>query len=189
MTQLRLLLACWLIFGFLPLNAARAQQHSAVRVALPGTIEPVILDHIGPAFTAATGYPLELARAPSIALVNRIVSGELKPDVYISSDANQMKLLFGPAENERARWSMAILRSRTVLLYSPRSRFGDDFEAARIGRLAWYDVLQRPGLVLKRPDPTVDSGGYRAIFVFELAEKHYRIAGLKQRIIGIDNNE
>ena len=100
-----------------------------------------------------------------------------------------MKLLFGPAENERARWSMAILRSRTALLYSPRSRFADDFEAARIGRLAWYDVLQRPGLVLKRPDPTVDSGGYRAIFVFELAEKHYRIPGLKQRIIGIDNNE
>ncbi len=84
---------------------------------------------------------------------------------------------------------MTILRSRTALLYSPRSRFADDFEAARTGRLAWYEVLQRPGLVLKRPDPTVDSGGYRAIFVFELAEKHYGIPGLKQRIVGIDNNE
>jgi hypothetical protein len=44
-------------------------------------------------------------------------------------------------------------------------------EAARTGKLAWceawYEVLQRPGMVLKRPDPTVDSGGYRAIFVFE----------------------
>jgi len=149
----------------------------------------VILSHIGPAFTAATGYPLELTRAPSIALVNRIVSGELKPDVYINSDANQMKLLFEPAQNERARWYMTILRSRTALLYSPRSRFADDFEAARTGSLPWYEVLLRPGLVLKRPDPTVDSGGYRAIFVFELAEKHYRIPGLKQLIIGVDNNE
>jgi molybdate/tungstate transport system substrate-binding protein len=189
MKQLWLSLACWLILGSPPTNDARAQQQPVVRVALPGTIEPVILDHIGPAFTAATGYRLELTRAPSIALTNRIVGGELKPDVYISSDANQMKLLFGPVEKERARWSMAILRSRTALLYSPRSRFADAFEAARTGRLAWYDVLQRPGLVLKRPDPTVDSGGYRAIFVFELAEKHYRIPGLKQRIIGIDNNE
>jgi len=75
---------------------------------------------------------LHLRRPPDVR--NRIVSGELKPDVYISSNANQMKLLFGPAENERARWSMAILRSRTVLL---RSRFADDFEAARTGRLAW----------------------------------------------------
>lgn len=81
-----------------------------MRVALPGTIEPVILSYIGPAFTAATGYTLELSRAPSVALTNRIVSGELKPDVYISSDANQMKLLFGPAENPRARWYMTILR-------------------------------------------------------------------------------
>ncbi|HKD29018.1 MAG TPA: extracellular solute-binding protein [Xanthobacteraceae bacterium] len=189
MKQHWLLLVSWLIFGSLPLNDAHAQQRSVVRVALPGTIEPVILDYIGPAFTAATGYRLELSRAPSIALVNRIVSGELRPDVYISSDANQMELLFGPADDERARWTMGILRSRTALLYSPRSRFADDFEAARIGRLAWYQVLQRPGLVLKRPDPTVDSGGYRAIFVFELAEKHYRIPGLKARIIGVDNNE
>src|SRR5258708_6743391 len=182
------LVSC-LLLASLPPEDTRAQQRSVIRVALPGTIEPVILSHIGPAFTAASGYPLELTRAPSIALVNRIVSGELRPDVYISSDANQMKLLFGPADNERARWSLTILRSRTALLYSPRSRFADDFEAARTGRLAWYEVLQRPGLVLKRPDPTVDSGGYRAIFVFELAEKHYGIPGLKQRIVGIDNNE
>src|SRR5712671_6024152 len=147
------LVSC-LILGSLPLDDARAQQHSVVRVALPGTIEPVILSHIGPAFTAATGYSLELTRAPSIALVNRIVGGELRPDVYISSDANQMKLLFGPAETERARWSMTILRSRTALLYSPRSRFADDFEAARTGKLPWYDVLLRPGLTLKRPDPS-----------------------------------
>jgi molybdate/tungstate transport system substrate-binding protein len=189
MRQAWFLLVFCLILGSLPLDRARPQQQSAVRVALPGTIEPVILSYIGPAFTAATGYPLELSRAPSVALTNRIVSGELRPDVYISSDANQMKLLFGSAENERARWYMTLLRSRTALLYSPHSRFADDFEAARIGKLPWYEVLLRPGLVLKRPDPTVDSGGYRAIFVFELAEKHYRIPGLKRRIIGTDNNE
>jgi molybdate/tungstate transport system substrate-binding protein len=189
MKQLWLPLVSCLLLGSLPFDDAHAEQRSVVGVALPGTIEPVIVDHIGPAFTAATGYRLELTRAPSIALVNRIATRELSPDVYISSDANQMKLLFGPADDERARWSMSILRSRTALLYSPRSRFADDFEAARTGRLRWYEALQRPGLVLKRPDPTVDSGGYRAIFVFELAEKHYRIPGLKQRIIGIDNNE
>ncbi len=83
------LVSC-LLLASLPPEDTRAQQRSVIRVALPGTIEPVILSHIGPAFTAASGYPLELTRAPSIALVNRIVSGELRPDVYISSDANQM---------------------------------------------------------------------------------------------------
>ena len=108
-----------------------------------------------------------------------------------------------PGEPIEPRHNDHIKLSRSGILHQPIKRgsgiftaadafvsiFADDFEAARIGRLAWYDVLQRPGLVLKRPDPTVDSGGYRAIFVFELAEKHYRIPGLKQRIIGIDNNE
>lgn len=185
----RFLLACGLVVGSVAPSPLQAQERPIVRVALAGTVEPAIVGHIGPAFTAASGYPIELTRAPSIALANRIVSGELKPDVYISSDANVMELLFGKANNDRARWYLTILRSRTALLYSPRSRFSDDFEAARIGKLPWYDVLQRPGLILKRPDPTVDSGGYRAIFVFALAEKLYNVPGLKQRIIGGDNNE
>src|SRR5258708_20771358 len=151
MKQLWLPLLSCLILGSLPLDDDHAQQRSMVRVALPGTIEPVILSHIGPAFTAATGYPLELTRAPSIALVNRIVSGELRPDVYISSDANQMKLLLGPAQNERARCYMTILRSRTALLYSPRGRFADDFESARTGTLPCYEVLLRPVLMLTLP--------------------------------------
>jgi hypothetical protein len=64
MKQFWLSLASWLVLGLLPLNEAHAQQRSAVRVALPGTIEPVIVDHIGPAFTAATGYPLEALSRP-----------------------------------------------------------------------------------------------------------------------------
>jgi molybdate/tungstate transport system substrate-binding protein len=182
-------LALVVVVAWLVPGGAKAQQQAVVQVALAGTAEPAVLGYIGPAFTAATGYPVELTRAPSIALASRIVSGELRPDVYISSDANVMKLLFGAANNDRARWYLTILRSRTVILYSPHSRYKDEFEAARTGKLPWYEVLQRPGVVLKRPDPTVDSGGYRAIFVFELAEKYYKLPGLKKQIIGDDNNE
>src|SRR5258708_25657952 len=103
MKQLWLPLLSCLILGSLPLDDAHAQQRSMVRVALPGTIEPVILSHIGPAFTAATGYPLEPTRAPPIALVNRIVSGPLSPDVYISSHANPMQLLFRPPADQPPR--------------------------------------------------------------------------------------
>src|SRR5258708_34377889 len=123
MKQLWFPLVCCLILGSLPLDDARAQQQSVVRVALPGTIEPVILNHIGPAFTAATGYSLEITRAPSIALVNRIVGGELRPHGYINSDANQMKLFFRPAEKEPAPRAMTLLRSRTAPTSTPRNRF------------------------------------------------------------------
>src|SRR5437667_498429 len=191
MKHYRLLLVYGVILAWLALlGAVKAQQLSPVRIALAGTMELVVVRDIGPAFTAATGYPVELTRAPSVQLANRIVKGELKPDLYLNSDASVMELLMGPANNDRSRWYLPILRSRTVIAYSPNSRFKDDFEAARAGKLPWYEVLQcRPGLVLKRPNPTVDSGGYRAIFVFDLAERHYKIPGLKRKVIGTDNNE
>ena len=65
-------------------------------------MEQVISRQIGPAFTAATGYPLDITRQSSVLLANRIASGELAPDVYISSDANVMELVMGPANNDRA---------------------------------------------------------------------------------------
>ena len=170
-------------------SASRRPDGAVLHVALAGTMEQVIRRHIGPAFTAATGCALDITRQPSVALATRIVAGELKPDVYISSDANVMELVMGPANNDRARWYLPIFRSRTVIMHGTQSRFNNDIEAVRVGELPWYELMQRPGLVLKRPNPTIDSGGYRAIFVFDLAERLYRLPGLKQRVLGDDHNE
>jgi molybdate/tungstate transport system substrate-binding protein len=170
-------------------GAAPAQDGGVLRVALAGTMEQVISRQIGPAFTAATGYTLDVTRQSSVLLANRIVSGELTPDVYISSDANVMELVMGPANNDRARWYLPILGSRTVIMHGTQSRFNNEIEAVRAGKLPWYELMQRPGLVLKRPNPTIDSGGYRAIFVFDLAERLYKLPGLKQRVLGNDDNE
>ena len=189
MARRYMLLVCGLLGGSLPVGEIQAQQSPVLHVALAGTMEQVISRQIGPAFTAATGYDLDVTRAPSVALANRIAAGELKPDVYISSDANVMELVMGPANNDRSRWYLPILRSRTVILHSPQSRFNSDFESVREGKMPWSDLMQRPGLVLKRPNPAVDSGGYRALFVFDLAERLYQLPGLKRRVLGDDHNE
>jgi molybdate/tungstate transport system substrate-binding protein len=186
----RLLSISGIVAGGLAWSAGvQAQDGGVLHVALAGTMEQVISRHIGPAFTAATGYALDVTRQSSVALANRIVSGELKPDVYISSDANVMELVMGPANNNRARWYLPILRSRTIIMHGTQSRFNNDIEAVRAGRLPWYELMQRPGLVLKRPNPTIDSGGYRAIFVFDLAERLYKLPGLKERVLGDNHNE
>jgi molybdate/tungstate transport system substrate-binding protein len=189
MTPRNIALLCGLLGALMPAGGLHAQQSKVLNVALAGTMEHVISRQIGPAFTAATGYTLNVTRAPSIALANRIVSGELKPDVYISSDANVMELIMGPANNDRSRWYVPILGSRTVLMHGMQSRYNKDIDAVRAGKLPWYELMQRPGLVLKRPNPVVDSGGSRAIFVFELAERLYKLPGLKQRVLGDDHNE
>jgi molybdate/tungstate transport system substrate-binding protein len=190
MRRLRLL-SVFVIIGGWPAvtGGSQAQDGGVLRVALAGTMEQVIGRQIGPAFTAATGYKLDVTRQSSVLLTNRIASGELTPDMYISSDANVMELIMGPANNDRARWYLPILRSRTVVMHGTHSRFNNDIEMVRAGKLPWYELMQRPGLVLKRPNPAVDSGGYRAIFVFDLAERLYKLPELKQRVLGSDDNE
>ena len=152
MKRLRLLSICGIVAAWLAVTGgSQAQEGGALHVALAGTMEQVISRKIGPAFTAATGYTLDITRQSSVLLANRIASGELMPDVYISSDANVMELIMGSANNDRARWYLPILRSRTVLMHGAQSRFNDDIDAVRAGKLPWYELMQRPGLVLKRP--------------------------------------
>ena len=190
MKSLRLLSVCGIVAGWLAAaGGSQAEDGKVLQVALAGTMEQVIRRQIGPTFTVATGYTLDVTRQSSVLLANRIASGELKPDVYISSDANVMELVMGSANNDRARWYLPILRSRTVIMHGTQSRFNNDIEMVRAGKLPWYELMQRAGLVLKRPNPTVDSGGYRAIFVFDLAERLYKLPGLKQRVLGNDDNE
>src|SRR6516165_2308058 len=96
MRRPRLLSVCVIIAASLAATTgSEAQGGRVLRVALAGTMEQVISRQIGPAFTAATGYMLDVTRQSSVLLANRIVSGELKPDVYISSDANIVELVMG----------------------------------------------------------------------------------------------
>jgi molybdate/tungstate transport system substrate-binding protein len=145
MRRLRLLSVCAIIAGWLAVTSgSKAQDGKVLHVALAGTMEQVISRQVGPAFTAATGYTLDVTRQSSVLLANRIASGDLTPDVYISSDANVMELVMGPANNDRARWYLPILRSRTVIMHGAQSRFSNDIEAVRAGKLPWYELMQRP---------------------------------------------
>ena len=101
MERPRLLLVSAVIAGWLAVTGgSQAQDGRVLHVALAGTMEQVISRQIGPAFTAATGDKLDVTRQSSVLLANRIASGELTPDVYISSDANVMELVMGPANND-----------------------------------------------------------------------------------------
>jgi ABC-type molybdate transport system substrate-binding protein len=104
MKSFRLFMVGGIVAGWLAAaSASKAEEGKVLQVALAGTMEHIISRQIGPTFTAITGFTLEVTRQPSVLLANRIVSGELKPDVYISSDANVMELVMGPANNDRAR--------------------------------------------------------------------------------------
>ncbi|MGI8545861.1 MAG: extracellular solute-binding protein [Gemmatimonadaceae bacterium] len=68
-------------------------------------------------------------------------------------------------------------RTRMVLAYTSRSRGAGEVSATN-----WYQILTRPGVEVGRSDPALDPAGYRALFVFQLAERHYGIDGLAARL-------
>jgi molybdate/tungstate transport system substrate-binding protein len=169
-------------------GVAEAGGHP-VRVYHAGSLNAAIGQEIGPGFTAETGISVQNVGGASVDLANEIRSGRIRPDVFMSADAEVIdQVLLGPANGDAARWYVIMCRQRMVLGYSPSSRFRAAFEAAAAGTRPWYEVLKTPGLVLKRSDPRVDPGGYRGIFVLALAEAHYGIPGLKHAVLGDDEN-
>lgn len=154
-----------------------------------GSLSNVVQQDLAPAFTRATGYSVVLTSGHAVALANTIRSGTGRPDVFMSADAEVNTLLMGPSNGERVRWFLGMAGSRMVIAYSPRSRFAADLYAAAAGTRPWYEVLQSRGFVFKRSDPRNDPGGYRTLFVFQLAEDFYGVPGLKDQILHGNENE
>ena len=168
--------------SFTPPNAAK----DIVHVYHAGSLISLMGD-IGPAFTAATGYPFKIYRGPSVGLANQINSGEINPDVYMTADAETNYLLMGHEHGNHVQWFFIMARQCMVLAYSPKSKFKAEFEA--VDQKKWYEILESPGLLFGRSDPQTDPGGYRVVFVLQLAEKYYRVPGPKERILQGDNSE
>lgn len=155
-----------------------------------GSLNRLINQDLSPGFTAVTGYRLTNVPGPSVGLANQIRQGEIVPDVFMTADAEvNDEVLIGAANGDHVRWYFVMCRQKMVIAYGPESRFKAELDAVAAGAKPWYEVLQSPGLVLKRTDPRTDPGGYRVVFLFDLAERHYGIPGLKDRVLQGDDNE
>lgn len=130
---------------------------------------------LGPAFSTATGYEYRGEAHGSLGAARLIRDHLRTPDVFISADpAVNENVLMGSENEDLVTWFVTLASSQLVLAYHPKSRFAADFEAAAAGNTPWYEVLEKPGLRFGRGDPTIDPKGYRTLFLFDLAGKHYR---------------
>ncbi len=166
-----------------PIRAATAD----VVVAYAGSLVTLMERSLGPAFSAASGDAFEGRAKGSTALANLIAGGLLSPDVFVSADAASAKSLLGGAK-PAARWYATWASTRVEIAYSPKSTFAADFDAAAKGKLAWYELLQRPGVRIARTDPAQDPKGYRVLLVMQLAERYYNVPNLSRTILGDPEN-
>jgi molybdate/tungstate transport system substrate-binding protein len=151
-------------------NASR----KTISVLYAGSMSTVIEKGLGPAFTKATGIKVTGEAQPSLTAAQAIKDNAKKPDVFISADPQiNLNMLMYPANGSRVKWYISLASSELVLAYSPRGKFAGQFKAIETGAGVWYQVLSTAGVRFGRSDPATDPLGYRTLFLFGLAAKHY----------------
>ena len=106
----------------------------------------------------------------------RKVSDLGKPcDIMASTDYKVIDKLLIP---EYATFNIRFATNQLVLCYTGKSKYADEINADN-----WYKILERKGVIWGHSDPNLDPCGYRSLMVLQLAEKHYNLPGLYDRLI------
>ena len=95
-------------------------------------------------------------------------------DIVMSADYTVIDNLLIP---DFADWNVRFARNTMVIAYTDKSKYADEINADN-----WYEILLRDGVVYGHSDPDADPCGYRTLLVWQLAEKHYGIPGLYQKL-------
>ncbi|HEY6331488.1 MAG TPA: extracellular solute-binding protein [Blastocatellia bacterium] len=162
------------------LSCAGKSQDHLVSVLYAGSLAGVMENGLGPAFTKATGYQYQGEAQGSLGAARLIHDRLRSPDVFISADpAVNETVLMGDGNQNLVTWYATLASSQLVLAYSPSSKFAAKFQSAAAGTIPWYEVLQTPGVKFGRGDPRIDPKGYRTLFLFDLAAKHYQLPKLR----------
>lgn len=125
-------------------------------------------------FSARSGIPYTLESAGSLELARRLTDLGKHADVVALADEEVFPRLLMPTH---VTWYARFARNRLVLAHSANAAGLADAK-----RGDWRAVVQRPTIQVGRADPDLDPAGYRTLMLFQLAERHYREAGLAQRL-------
>jgi len=95
-------------------------------------------------------------------------------DVFGSADDKVTETLLMP---EYADFNVRFATNQMAIGYTDKSRLAGEITADN-----WPELLSRDEVILGRADPERDPCGYRTLMTLQLAEKHYRLPGLAQRL-------
>ncbi len=137
-------------------NTAKAS--GTVTVLYAGSLLDLMEQKIGPAFKKATGYTISGFSAGSSALATEIKGGTQVGDVFISASPTVDTTLQGTANGNWVSSYEEFGRSPLVLGYNPSSSFVHLLKTE-----PWFNVVDLPGFLLGRTDPTTDPKGVLAV--------------------------
>jgi molybdate/tungstate transport system substrate-binding protein len=142
-------------------------------VLYAGSLEDLMQQVVGPAFTKSSGYTVNGFSAGSDALASQIRGGIEVGDVFISASPAVNETLEGSANGSWVSWYAGFASSPLVLAYNPSSKF-----AAALKSKPWYEVVGQPGFLLGRTDPATDPKGALAVDALHAAAKAQHLPAL-----------
>ncbi|MCP4152324.1 MAG: tungstate ABC transporter substrate-binding protein WtpA [bacterium] len=95
-------------------------------------------------------------------------------DVMASADSAVIRNLLMP---EHAGFCIDFTTNEMVIMFSEKSKFADSINSDN-----WYDILLKPDVQYGHSDPNADPCGYRAVLTWQLAEKHYSVENLFEKL-------
>jgi molybdate/tungstate transport system substrate-binding protein len=101
---------------------------------------------------------------------------ELKRECGIIGSADYKivpKLMFP----DYADWYIIFASNQMVLCFTEKSKYAKEVNADN-----WYQILQKDGVTYGRSDPDQDPCGYRTLMLWQLAEKHYNVSGIHEKL-------
>lgn len=81
-----------------------------------------------------------------------------------------------------ANWNYIFASNEMVIAFNDKSRY-----CKEINKDNWHNILLKEDVIIGRSDPNADPCGYRAIFVFQLAEKIFKIDKLTDKLLSKSN--
>ena len=126
-------------------------------------------------FAARTGTVIQRESGASLDHVRKITELHRIPDVVLLADAEVISQMLIP---KYATWHAEFARNRIVVAYTPRSK-----HAKEITPENWTSILQRSDIEVGRTDPNLAPAGYRALLMFQLAERYYKHPGLSAALL------
>lgn len=139
-------------------ETAPKRPSGPVDVLYAGSLQDLMQQVVGPAFTKATGYTVTGFSDGSRALASQIRGRTKVGDVFLSASPKVNDTLEGPANGGWVSWYAEFATSPLLLAYNPSSRF-----AAELKSRPWYEVVGQGGFRLGRTDPVTDPKGVLAV--------------------------
>jgi molybdate/tungstate transport system substrate-binding protein len=158
-----------------------AEQLDVLDVAAAGSMRAMLDGPLKIAAAQTLMLDLHSHAQGADAVAHSLVDGSLRADVFIPITPGPMRTVMQAGKAEVA---YPIARTEMVLLYSPKSRFAPQFDAAAAGKANWWEILQEPDLRFARGNPAGDPGDRNAFFLMMLAAKKYGHPEVVERLFG-----